>query len=504
MAKETVPTVKRGLSGIGDEEKKQIQQRVDEITALSKAIFAITDFEKFGIKLEKLSEAIMPYLFSINVMLDSTRGRVPDDIEYQAEVNKIIDAFDGAYLWSRVKPSFKEFDNNKLKTTHLEKKTQTEDIIIDLIDGAMIEMLDDTTLFHIQKSLVLLKKPVKRRSEKPAETRDGFFTLLDKTNNSLAQALDKNPQAKETLNSNYALMRQGIAVNTLTKIKSSKKNMRVDEITGKVTIQRGDFKISFETWPEITGLRTSTHQLFNALMIEFTETGAKSTRITLPLKKYMELRGLTNELSARRQVEADLETLYRISISFKEKLKGKKPRDYSDMRLVIDKGIKKGVIYCTFHPDFYGLMIGYRVMPMAKKALAIDDRYNKSSYYFLTRLSEHVNMNCFKSNRDIISVQTLLDATPEIPTYDEVAEGDRHYARHIIDPFERDMDALEKIGAIKWEYCHSNGLALTDDELEMSYDTFIKLLIKFELIGYPERELKQLSKPKNRPKKRKK
>ena len=41
MAKETVPTVKRGLSGIGDEEKKQIQQRVDEITALSKAIFEI-------------------------------------------------------------------------------------------------------------------------------------------------------------------------------------------------------------------------------------------------------------------------------------------------------------------------------------------------------------------------------------------------------------------------------------------------------------------------------
>ena len=148
-------------------------------------------------------------------------------------------------------------------------------------------------------------------------------------------------------------------------------------------------------------------------------------------------------------------------------------------------------------------MIGYRVMPMAKKALAIDDRYNKSSYYFLTRLSEHVNMNCFKSNRDIISVQTLLNATPEIPTYDEVERG-RHYRQQIIEPFERDMNALEKIGAIKWEYCHSNGLPLTDDELEMSYDIFIKLLIKFELIGYPERELKQLPKPKNRPKKRKK
>ena len=258
-------------------------------------------------------------------------------------------------------------------------------------------------------------------------------------------------------------MRRGTATNKLTKIKSDVKSVKLDQITGKAIIQRGDFSVRFENFPEITGLRTSTHKLFNALMIEFTETGGKDTKITLPLKKYMELRGLTNELSARRQVEADLETLYRISISFKEKLKGKKPRDYSDMRLVIDKGIKKGVIYCTFHPDFYELMNSYRVMPMAKKALAIDDRYNKSSYYFLTRLLEHLNMNYFKPNRNIISVQTLLEATPEIPSYDEVAESGRHYRQQIIDPFQNDMDALAKMGAIKWEFCHSNGLPLTDD-----------------------------------------
>ena len=92
----------------------------------------------------------------------------------------------------------------------------------------------------------------------------------------------------------------------------------------------------------------------------------------------------------------------------------------------------------------------------------------------------------------------------KIPTYEEVAESDRHFARYIIDPFDRDMNALEEIGAIKWEYCHSNGLPLTDDELnKMDYDIFSKLLIKFELIGYPERELKQLAEPKNRRKTRK-
>lgn len=364
------------------------------------------------------------------------------------------------------------------------KKASGLSTFLKLLDAPTIEKIDE--IYENRRTIIGSPEVMK----------------LIKTAEESRKALQKPPQI---LNTHYALMRQGIAVNTLTKIKSSKKNMRVNEITGKATIQRGDFSVSFENWPEITGLRTSTHKLFNALMIEFTETGGKDTRITLPLKKYMELRGLNNELSARRQVDEDLATLFSTSISFKEKLKEKKSRDYFDMRLVIDKGIKKGVIYCTFHPDFYELMMGYRVMPMAKKALALDDRYNKSSYYFLTKLSEHMNMNYFKPNRDIISVQTLLDATPEIPTYNEVAKNGRHYARYIIDPFERDMDALEKIGAIKWEYCHSNGLALTDDELhDMSYEIFSKLLIKFKLIDYPERELKQLSKPKNRQKKRKK
>ena len=130
------------------------------------------------------------------------------------------------------------------------------------------------------------------------------------------------------------------------------------------------------------------------------------------------------------------------------------------MLKVINKNEKARIIISV---SFVELMNSYRVMPMAKKALAIDDRYNKSSYYFLTRLLEHLNMNYFKPNRNIISVQTLLEATPEIPSYDEVAESGRHYRQQIIDPFQNDMDALAKMGAIKWEFCHSNGLPLTDD-----------------------------------------
>ena len=75
---------------------------------------------------------------------------------------------------------------------------------------------------------------------------------------------------------------------------------------------------------KITGLRTSTLKLLDALTIKFTEEGGRDTKVTLPLKEYMEYRQLKDAHSARKQVEADLETLFKTKITFTEKLKGKK------------------------------------------------------------------------------------------------------------------------------------------------------------------------------------
>ncbi|MBQ8691529.1 MAG: hypothetical protein IJ520_00170 [Synergistaceae bacterium] len=316
--------------------------------------------------------------------------------------------------------------------------------------------------------------------------------------NRLIESAKQNRKARpekllRVSNNDYAFMRQGVLTNTLTQLKSNSKNIELNKMTGTATMKRGNLTVSFEKFSEIIGLRTSTHKLLDALMIEFTETGGRDTEITLPLKKYMELRGLKNERSAREQVEADLETLFNAKITFTEKLRGKKTADFLDARLVINKGIRRGIIYCTFNPIFHEYMLQHGVMLMAKKALALDDRYHPHCYYIIKKLLEHKCMNFYKSNSNIISVKSLLEAAPGIPTYDEVAAHDRHYERQIITPFENEMDSLEEKGLIKWEYCHSNELPLSDDELEkMDYYTFSKLLIKFELIGYPERELKQL------------
>ncbi|MBR2209108.1 MAG: hypothetical protein IJ859_09920 [Synergistaceae bacterium] len=331
---------------------------------------------------------------------------------------------------------------------------------------------------------------------------DNIFELFEKV---ITGCKELKELFEEILPENpYPLMKQGIATNTLTKLKSKKNNVEIDPMTGNGIMTWNDFTVTMKNFSEIVGFRTSTHKLLDSLLIEFTETGGKDTKITLPLKKFMELRGLKDEKTARKQVDEDLETLYNASISFTQKLKnGRKNPDYHDMRLVIDKGIKRGVIQCAFHPDFYNLMNSYyQVMPMAKKALAINDKHNPNAYYFLKEMCEHVNMNYGKSNQNLISVITFLKSTPEIPTYEEVkAKKQGQYRQLIIEPFWRDMDALEAINAIKWEFCHSNGSPLSNEELEkMDYGTFSKLLIHFELIDYPSRELPDT--PQKSPKKR--
>lgn len=340
--------------------------------------------------------------------------------------------------------------------------------------------------------------------EKVIEIKEGNSEEMNAIEKNINEAIKKGFEIIKIAPENpYPLMKQGIATNTITKLKSKKTNVEIDPMTGNGIMTWNDFTVTMKNFSEIVGFRTSTHKLLDSLLIEFTETGGKDTRVTLLLKKFMELRGLKDEKTARKQVDEDLETLYNASISFTQKMKnGRKNPDYHDMRLVIDKGIKRGVIQCTFHPDFYNLMNSYQVMPMAKKALAINDKYNPNAYYFLKEMCEHTNMNYGKKNQYLIAVITLLKATPEIPTYEEVEKsGSRNYRQRIIEPFWRDMDALETINAIKWEFCHSNGLPLSNEDLEkMDYDRFSKLLIHFELIDYPPRELPDTP-PKKSPKK---
>lgn len=291
--------------------------------------------------------------------------------------------------------------------------------------------------------------------------------------------------AIEVLQSGH--IRQGTATNTLTKIKSTKRNTKIDPVTHAATIKQGDMVVTIPNWDKLTGLKTSTHQLLDACTTALTNTGWKRPQVAIRLSDYMQLRGLKDEKEARKQVNADLETLFNTRISFKEKRRsGKSAQNYADMRICDYKGIKNGVIYFSFGSTFFELMKSYTVMPLQPQLFKLNSKRNPNSYYLLRRLMEHKNMNVGKENEDIISVKTLLEACKDgIPSYEEVMAGNKHVTERIIVPFERDMDALED--TLTWEYCHTKGAPLSDAELgQMDYTTFSELLILTHWKDYPD------------------
>ena len=304
-------------------------------------------------------------------------------------------------------------------------------------------------------------------------------------------------------NKQFTLMRQGTAINELAKVTTSK-NEEVNMITGAVNIKKSDFLVTIENISALAGLRTSTHKLLDELMMKFTEGNGESLIVNMPLSEHMRQRGLKDEKEARRQVKEDLETLSKITLSFNEKIEGK-PKDFFNLKIIGSHGIKNGVITASFDAVFHELILKYYIMPMPRAFLAFSDKYNPNSYHLGRRIALHKRMNYGKPNQDLISVLTLLDACPNLAKYEEIyKQGKSNFTQRIIEPFERDMNALEATEIFTWEYCHSNGLPLSDDDLEKlygkqggnqsSYDFFKTLLIKISWKDYPEWEVKKGSK----------
>lgn len=284
----------------------------------------------------------------------------------------------------------------------------------------------------------------------------------------------------------FSTIRQGTSTNALTKLRATEgKGLTIDQITGDATIKNGNFILTIPKYEQLTGLKTSTYQLLDAITVALTESGAKSPTVILPLEEYMKRRGLKDRKEAKTQAKADMEILRGASFSWEER-RGKKTESYSFVNLADSGEIRRnGDIVFTYGNTFYNILLGYPVMPYPAQLQTLNSKRNPNSYYLLRKIAEHKNMNIGKKNEDIIAVKTLLSVAPFIPSYEEVMSGNRNIADRIIGVFERDMDALET--TLSWHYCHSLEQPLTDEELNtMSYATFEGLMIHTEWRNYPD------------------
>ena len=206
----------------------------------------------------------------------------------------------------------------------------------------------------------------------------------------------------------------------------------------------------------------------------------------------MTLCGLTDKKEARKQVNAALEVLFDVSISYDDSKNKNKSRNYRDMRLVDDKGIKNGIVYLHIAHGFSEMLSDCPVMPYPLAILqASKGTQHRNAYYIARKMAEHKNMNVGKRNENIISVKALLKASPYLATEDEVSNSDRHFDRRIITPFLTDLEeACNSLGISSegYELHYAGGSEIPDDELaSLDYQTFIDAYVRFDdLPDYPD------------------
>ena len=313
----------------------------------------------------------------------------------------------------------------------------------------------------------------------------------------------------------FTAMLNGTATNQLTNISTRSTPPKFDAYTKTATIEQGTLKVFIDSYNELTGgLRTSTHKLLDACTLALTQQNnyrGKDSElnpcVTIPLERFMELCGIPltkpSKDKTRRKVKEDLETLYHISLEWTE-TSGNKTKDFAKMRVCDKIALVRGNILFSFSVDMARYLTNSYLMQYPIELLKVDER-NPNNYHIGKKLLLHnsIDNNKRKGTANILSVKSLLEVCPDIPTYEQVLATDRALDRRIKVPFETALNSLSSF--IIWEYCNSKGVPLTEEQLQATdYSTFIKLYIKFDVLGVPdqtarlERKAEQVTKKKKR------
>lgn len=317
--------------------------------------------------------------------------------------------------------------------------------------------------------------------------------------------------------SSFLPMVQGAATNRLRV--AATKNIVIDR-NGNATIEEEGFKAFMRDYAKLKGgLSTGAKKMLDAGALELTAANhfrakqgqAINTAVSIPLEEYGLKRGydITPRITStpeeeeaekkrlfnvmceiRKKANAELALLYSLSLSWTEPGK-RKNADYKDVRVLQSKGIRGGYINMRFSEDMAAYLIHAYIMQYPTALQAVDER-NPRTYNIGYKLALHHSMdnNRAKGTANIISVNALLEACGDMPTFEEVqASKDRgHWERRIKDPLEAALDSNVAKGVItSWEYSNSRGAPLEDGQVSIAdYQTFTGLYVHFEMADEPD------------------
>lgn len=306
----------------------------------------------------------------------------------------------------------------------------------------------------------------------------------------------------------FAKVMQGAPLDILTQMDTSPK--AAERYKDELYFKSGKNMLSIKGVEDIeAGLSVSAKKLLKMAIVQITplnsDKGGLSrivSQAAIPIKEYMELTGReeskANIDKVRRELKKDIETLRKAEIKFERTDHKAKTKDFVNMGICSAGGIYKGVITLGLGPEYVeqlnkDFITTYYPLNIFK--------LSKSSYYLVDKLATHFNMypNIDSNRHELLSVKSLLESIPSIPSYDTVKrQGKSEYKRRIIEPFEKALEEAEAAGIIEWAWSNAKGEPLTEDQLtednpSFKYSAFIGSYIKFKILGVPEEDMRNES-----------
>lgn len=252
----------------------------------------------------------------------------------------------------------------------------------------------------------------------------------------------------------------------------------IDEHTkqGKITV--GDVVFS------VRAAKVSTAaQMLNVFFLhEARRTQAAS--LAIPLLDYAAIKKRSTSKQALQKLKAEvieqMEELKPLGYVCQERIGGKLK---TTGRVDINGGtatVANGVIYWNYNQDLFNQLMLYAPTDTPKELFAVDPR--TSAFYFGLYIAQNRRLNEGKPGREKIPMRTLIEKSPNLPTYAEVMKGNRNVSDRIIKKAFADLDALE---TLYYDFYTAAGEKVENPDA-LDYQTFINGYILVDYSDYPE------------------
>lgn len=192
----------------------------------------------------------------------------------------------------------------------------------------------------------------------------------------------------------------------------------------------------------------------------------------------------------KKSVRRDLSDISSITVTGEE-TRGKKKNDYQAMRFISSHSIRKDIIRINFDVDAARYLVGAYMMQFPRALFAHDNR-KPNAYNIGWKIAFHngLDQNHAAGTECTLSVKSLLEAAPEIPTIEAIqARGQRNWKDKIKKPLETALDENISVGYLsKWEYRDpKTGQTYTAEKAQpLSWAQYYRLMVDFVVIDAPD------------------